>query len=124
MTVRHKVWLTALAMAVTGTLTLTAASAAMAEPVTGATNGRQHDLAAFEHILRQQEAAWADEDGTAFAATFTGDGDMVTVTGDYLIGRQGIAAGMQYFFDNYIPPSRIVRLDEHIRFVEPDLAII
>lgn len=38
--------------------------------------------------------------------------------------RQGIAAGLQHAFDNYIPPSRIVRLDEHIRYAEPDLVFI
>ncbi|MFC6020035.1 SgcJ/EcaC family oxidoreductase [Plantactinospora solaniradicis] len=126
MTTRRKSWLAAMAMAMALAGGLIPTSAAATETVAGteAADGRQRDRAAFERILRQQEDAWAAEDGTAFAATFTEDADLVTFNGDYLVTRQGIAVGMQHAFDMYIPPSRIVRLGEHIRFLEPDLAII
>jgi uncharacterized protein (TIGR02246 family) len=124
MRIRRKVWLAALAVVIVTGLIPTGAAATESTAATQAVNDHRHSLAAFERILKQQEAAWAAEDGAAFAATFTEDADLVTFNGDYLVTRQGIAAGMQHAFDNYIPPSRIVRLDEHVRFVEPDLAIV
>jgi uncharacterized protein (TIGR02246 family) len=108
--------------AATATPTAEPAGASGAVAAAGPERGR--DLAAFEEILRRQEAAWAAEDGRAFAATFTEDADVVTFNGDHFAGRAAIAAGMQHAFDHYIPPSRIVRLGEHIRFGGPDLAFI
>ncbi|MBE1488548.1 SgcJ/EcaC family oxidoreductase [Plantactinospora soyae] len=126
MRTRHKFWLVALAMAtaMAGGLIPTSAGATETAAGKAISDDRERDLAAFERILGQQEAAWAAEDGTAFAATFAEDADLVTFNGDYLVTRRGIAAGMQHAFDLYIPPSRIVRLGEHIRFLEPDVAII
>ncbi len=80
--------------------------------------------AAFARILQQQADAWYAEDGAAFAATFTADGDVVTFNGDHLRTRQGIAEGMQYYFDTYIDHTRLRTLDEHVRFAGPDLAVI
>jgi uncharacterized protein (TIGR02246 family) len=79
---------------------------------------------AFARILQQQTDAWYEEDGAAFAATFTPDGDVVTFNGDHLRTRQGIAEGMQYYFDNYIDHTKLRTLDEHVRFAGPDLAVI
>jgi uncharacterized protein (TIGR02246 family) len=127
MSMRRKAWLAALAVTIAGGLIPTAAAATETQTAAGseaAMSDHRRDLAAFERILKRQEAAWAAEDGTAFAATFTEDGDVVTFNGDHLAGRLGIAAGLQHAFDVYIPPSRIVRLDEHVRFVERDLAIV
>lgn len=81
-------------------------------------------LREFERLRQRQAAAWADENGAAFAATFTLDADMVTFNGDHLRTRAGIAAGMQRYFDEYIPPSEIRYLKEHVRFAEPGLAVI
>ena len=81
-------------------------------------------LTAFARILHQQADAWYAEDGAAFAATFTTDGDVVTFNGDHLRTRKGIAEGMQYYFDNYIDHTKLRTLDEHIRFAGPDLAVI
>ena len=79
---------------------------------------------AFARILQQQTDAWYHEDGAAFAATFTPDADVVTFNGDHLRTRQGIADGMQYYFDNYIDHTKLRTLDEHIRFAGADLAVI
>lgn len=81
-------------------------------------------LAAFDRIREQQADAWYAEDGAAFAATFTADGDVVTFNGDHLRTRKGIADGMQYYFDTYIDHTKLHTLDEHVRFAGPDLAII
>ncbi|MCW6009031.1 SgcJ/EcaC family oxidoreductase [Micromonospora sp. CPCC 205371] len=124
MSTRRVGWLAALAAVVVTGLVPTAAAATRGTAPQAVDEHRRGDLAAFERIAKQQEAAWAAEDGAAFAATFTEDADLVTFNGDYLVTRQGIAADMQHAFDNYIPPSRIMRLDEHIRYVEPDLVII
>jgi uncharacterized protein (TIGR02246 family) len=124
MTTRRAAWLAVLAAVAAIGLVPTAASATRGTAAQVDSDHRRGDLAAFERIATRQEAAWAAEDGAAFAATFTDDADFVTFNGDYLVTRQGIAAGLQHAFDNYIPPSRIVRLDEHIRYVEPDLVFI
>ncbi|SEG86570.1 conserved hypothetical protein [Thermomonospora echinospora] len=88
-------------------------------------HGATHDaLKEFERLRQRQADAWARQDGAAFAATFTLNGDVVTFNGDHLRTRQGIAVGMQYYFDKYIPDNTIRYLDEHVRFAGPRLAII
>ncbi|WP_281900342.1 SgcJ/EcaC family oxidoreductase [Phytohabitans aurantiacus] len=124
MTTRRMAWLAALAAVLVTGLVPAAATATEGTAPQAVDEHRRGDLAAFERIAKQQEVAWAAEDGGAFAATFTEDADFVTFNGDYFVGRHSIAAGLQHAFDNYIPPSRIVRLDEHIRYVEPDLVVI
>lgn len=103
------------AVAVAAVAALTAGSAAGAH---------RDDQAAFDAILERQEQAWIDEDGAAFAATFHEDGDVVTFNGDHLAGREGIAEGMQYYFDNFIEGSRLHLLEEHVRYVESDVVVI
>jgi uncharacterized protein (TIGR02246 family) len=82
------------------------------------------DRAAFARIMKQQQDAWFTEDGRAFAATFTKDADLVTFNGDHLRTREGIATGMQYYFDKYIDHNHIKVLDENIRMAGSDLAVI
>jgi uncharacterized protein (TIGR02246 family) len=82
------------------------------------------DRAAFARILKQQQDAWFTEDGRAFAATLTTNADFVTFNGDYLQTREGIAKGLQYYFDKYIDHNHIKVLDENIRMAGPDLAVI
>ncbi len=103
---------------------------AAAEPTThgagrpGGTGDRDRALAAFERIRERQADAWFRQDGDAFAATFTADADVVTFNGDHLRTREGIATGMQYYFDSYIEPTRLHTVDEHVRFAGPNLAVI
>lgn len=87
-------------------------------------SGRDDALEAFQRIRDRQADAWYREDGAAFAATFTEDADVIAFNGDHLRTRQGIATGMQYYFDEYIDHTRLRTLDEHIRFVGPKLAVI
>nr|WP_052478337.1 SgcJ/EcaC family oxidoreductase [Kibdelosporangium sp. MJ126-NF4]CEL17675.1 hypothetical protein [Kibdelosporangium sp. MJ126-NF4]CTQ91098.1 hypothetical protein [Kibdelosporangium sp. MJ126-NF4] len=89
-----------------------------------AESGHGDDKAQFARILKQQYDAWYEEDGAKFAATFTQDADLVTFNGDHLATRDGIARGMQFYFDNYIPPSKLKVLDEHVRYVDRDLVFI
>lgn len=86
--------------------------------------GRDRALEAFDDLRRRQYQAWADEDGAAFAATFTRDADFVSFNGEHLQTRDGIAEGLQYFFDNYIEPSTIHMTDEDVTFVGPSMAVV
>ncbi|MFC4855583.1 SgcJ/EcaC family oxidoreductase [Actinophytocola glycyrrhizae] len=108
--------LTAIAAAVL--LTASASLPAQAGPP------RDDALAAFAQIRDRQADAWYREDGAAFAATFTEDADVVAFNGDHLRTRDGIADGMQYYFDTYIDHTRLHTIDEHIRFAGPNLAVI
>ncbi|MGA6166143.1 SgcJ/EcaC family oxidoreductase [Amycolatopsis magusensis] len=95
-----------------------------AVPATAVEDHRPGDQAAFDRLHDLQARAWADEDGAAFAATYTEDGDVVTFNGDHLHGREGIARGMQYYFDNFIDGSRIKRLSEQVRYLDRGTALI
>jgi uncharacterized protein (TIGR02246 family) len=106
--------LIALAAAVAATTTASLPAQARSE--------NAHD--AFARIRDQQADAWYREDGAAFAATFTADADVVTFNGDHLRTREGIAEGMQYYFDTYIDHTRLHTIDEHVRFAGPNLAVI
>lgn len=64
---------------------------------------RQAVLAAVE----LQKDAWADGDGTAYAATYTPDGELVVFDGTHLQGRQEIADFMQFAFDNFLPNTTL-----------------
>ena len=109
----------------TGAAALTLAGGGTVANAEGAPeSARKDDQAAFDELLRRQEQAWANQDGEAFAATFHEDGDLVAVTGHHLRTREGIAEGMEYFFDNYIEPSTIKTLGEDVRYVEPDVVVI
>ncbi|MET9291079.1 SgcJ/EcaC family oxidoreductase [Streptomyces sp. NPDC003077] len=101
-----------------------AACVALAIGAVPASASARDDRAEFARILKQQYDAWSEEDGAKFAATFTKDADMVTFNGDHLSTRKGIAEGMQYYFDHYIPASRLKLLDERVRYVDRDLVVI
>ncbi|GAA1019939.1 hypothetical protein Aple_037060 [Acrocarpospora pleiomorpha] len=124
--------LLALGIAVTALAVSPAAASAAAQQsiptatdVPAETKRRDADKAAIDKNLAQQHAAWFNEDGAAFAATFHKDSDVVTFNGDHLSGREGIAKAMQYYFDKYIEKSRIRVLDEQpVHWVERDIAVI
>ncbi|MFF5260372.1 SgcJ/EcaC family oxidoreductase [Actinomadura viridis] len=109
-----------------GGFTIPAALPAMGQSVkTGNGHGTTSDaLKEFERLKRRQADAWARHDGAAFAATFTPNADVVTFNGDHLRTRQGIAVGMQRYFDEFISDNTIRYLGEHVRFAGPGLAII
>ncbi|HEY1178974.1 MAG TPA: SgcJ/EcaC family oxidoreductase [Phytomonospora sp.] len=118
----RKHWHRAAIAVVALALTLTGSAVASADPA-GET-GRPSDRTAFAAILEAQTRAWHAEDGTAFAATFWPDADLVTFNGDHMAGRAGIAEGMQYYFDDFMDPTHIKTLGEHVTFVTPHLAVI
>jgi uncharacterized protein (TIGR02246 family) len=85
---------------------------------------RHGDQAAFDQLRTLQEDAWASGDATAWARTFTPDGDMVTFNGDHLHGRDHIITRMQHYFDAYLQGTRLLTLSEQVRYLEPDTVIL
>jgi uncharacterized protein (TIGR02246 family) len=82
------------------------------------------DLAAFHRLHQRQKDAWARKDGTAYASTYTSDADLITFFGSRLHTRDGIATGMQYYFDNYIDTTRFIQFSEDIDYVSRDTVLI
>ncbi|MGW0431390.1 SgcJ/EcaC family oxidoreductase [Micromonospora sp. NPDC003197] len=118
----------AIGLAITGSATpatattsdTTTADSTVAESAAG----HDRDLAALRQLRDQQEDAWARGDGTAYAAIHTLDADVVTFSGDHLRTRNGIATGMQRYFDSYLQGTRLTTVTEQVRFPQPDLAVI
>jgi uncharacterized protein (TIGR02246 family) len=115
---------TAIIAAVIGTVGLGVGGVALADQDADRNASGRDDHARFEQLQRQQYDAWHQEDGAAFAATFTENADMVTFNGDHLSTRARIATGMQYYFDNYIGRTTLRELDEHVRYVTPNHVVI
>jgi uncharacterized protein (TIGR02246 family) len=51
-------------------------------------------------LIGRLERAWNEADGRAFGEPFAPDADFVTIRGEHLRGRGGIAAGHQAIFDS------------------------
>jgi uncharacterized protein (TIGR02246 family) len=59
------------------------------------------DLTAMaQGILDRLEAAWNGADGAAYGEPFTADADFVAIRGDLHHGREAIAHGHKFIFDN------------------------
>lgn len=103
---------------------VTASTAAVEAAPTPAAEAHRGDQAAFDRLRQLQEDAWQRGDATAWAATFTADGDMVTFNGDHLHGRQHMTDRMQHYFDTYLAGTRLLMLTEQVRYVEPGTVIV
>ncbi|MEO3811795.1 SgcJ/EcaC family oxidoreductase [Sphaerisporangium sp. B11E5] len=82
------------------------------------------DLAAFARIRQQQESAWARGDAKGYAAIYTPDADLVNIMGEHLHSRQTIATKLQQYFNTQLKNTRLLEMDEKVRFVSPTMAII
>ncbi len=82
------------------------------------------DRAALESIVRQLEAAWNAMDGSAFAAPFAGDADVVTIRGEHLRGRPAIAAGHAAIFRTIYAGSTNHYTIEVARALRPEVALV
>jgi uncharacterized protein (TIGR02246 family) len=67
---------------------------------------------------------WNRGSGEAFAAPFAEDGDLVSMDGTHLKGRQEIISFNQKLFDTYVKGSRLVGKVRSVRFLTPDIAIM
>jgi uncharacterized protein (TIGR02246 family) len=92
------------------------------------TAGSQGRAATHEPVVRELYQrlmdAWNQGDGTAFAAVFTHDGDLVAFDGTHLKGREQIAAVQQRLFDKYLKGTRLVGEVERVRFLDHDTAVM
>ncbi len=82
------------------------------------------DEAAIRQIVKQVEDGWNAHDGKAFAAPFATDADYVVVNGNYIKGREAIAAGHTQIFTTIYKESHNVGTVKSIRFLRPDVAIV
>jgi uncharacterized protein (TIGR02246 family) len=93
--------------------------------MTAGSQGRAatHEPAVRELYQRLMDG-WNRGDGTAFAAVFTDDGDLVAFDGTHLRGREQIAAVRQRLFNKYLKGTRLVGQVEQVRFLDHDMAVL
>lgn len=82
------------------------------------------DEAEVRALYQQLMDGWNQGSGAAFAAAFTDDGDLVAFDGTHLKGRQQIAEVQQRLFDRFLKGTRLVGDVEHVRFLDPDTAVL
>jgi uncharacterized protein (TIGR02246 family) len=73
------------------------------------------DEAAIRDLYRELMDGWNRGSGDAFAATFTGDGDLIGFDGTHFHGRREIAPLHQELFDKWLKGSRLVGRVESAR---------
>lgn len=82
------------------------------------------DRAALRRIWEQQADAWARGDAGAYARSYTTDADLINIRGEHFHTRDSIATRIQYYFNNHLKNTHILRMEEEVRFVSPTMAII
>ena len=82
------------------------------------------DEAAVRNLYRRLLDGWNRGSGSAFAAPFAEDGDLVAFDGTHFEGRGEIAPFHQELFDKWLKGSRLVGRVEDVRFLSPDVALM
>jgi uncharacterized protein (TIGR02246 family) len=82
------------------------------------------ELVAVSRIWEQMARAWARGDGNAYAANYTPDADLINIKGEHIHTRNAIAARIQHYFDTQLKHTRLLRLEEKVRFMSPTMAVI
>ncbi|MDH2428257.1 SgcJ/EcaC family oxidoreductase [Sphaerisporangium sp. TRM90804] len=111
-----------LGIALTGAA-VTPATSGATPAVTGAAHN-ESDLAAFTKMRQHQEAAWARGDGKAYASIYSPDADLVNILGEHLHGRATIATKLQQYFNTQLKNTRLLEMDDKVRFITPTMAVI
>jgi uncharacterized protein (TIGR02246 family) len=93
-------------------------------PNRGETATNPADEAAVRDLYRELMDGWNRGSGTAFAAVFTDDGDLVAFDGTHFKGRGEIAPFHQELFDRWLKGTRLVGQVKDVRFVSPDVALM
>ena len=76
-------------------------------------------------ILERLDRAWTAGEGGRFAAEFTGDADVINVSGEHLRTRSGIAAQLQAMFGGvFRGSSHRSRTLEMTRYLAPGVIIV
>jgi uncharacterized protein (TIGR02246 family) len=88
----------------------------------GAANPEE-DMAAVAAVPGRIVAAWANQDGDAFARVFTADGSMI-LPGLYLKGREDIRSYMTDAFAGHYQGTRVTGQPLDLRFLGRDAAVV
>jgi uncharacterized protein (TIGR02246 family) len=75
-------------------------------------------------LTRQLAEAWNRNDGAAYAALFTEDGDYVAFDGTHLKGREENARHHDRLFEGVLRGTRLVYEDVSVRFLTEDVAVM
>ncbi|MEU8271407.1 SgcJ/EcaC family oxidoreductase [Sphaerisporangium sp. NPDC049002] len=117
-------------MALTGAATppdVTTPTVGAAAPAVSQVPRKDHadtDLTALRRIWEQQADAWARGDAGAYARIYTTDADLINIRGEHLHSRDSIATKIQYYFNNQLKNTHILRMEEEVRFLSPTTALI
>jgi uncharacterized protein (TIGR02246 family) len=82
------------------------------------------DETAVRALYQQMMDGWNQGSGTAFAAVFTEDGDLVAFDGTHFRGRAEIVPFHQELFAKWLKGSRLVGQVKSVRFLSPDSALM
>ncbi len=82
------------------------------------------DEEAVRDLYQELMDGWNRGSGTAFAAAFTHDGDLVAFDGTHFKGTQEIAPFHQQLFEKWLKGTRLVGEVEDVRFLSPDVALM
>jgi uncharacterized protein (TIGR02246 family) len=86
-------------------------------------NNQAQSIQAITANMQVFADAWNIHDGKQLATVFAEDADFVNVAGHWWKGRAELEQGHANAFANHLKNSRIVFLDTHVKFLNPDLAI-
>jgi len=82
------------------------------------------DEEAVRDLYRQLMDGWNRGSGSAFAAAFTEDGDLVAFDGTHFKGRREIEPSHQELFDRWMKGTRLVGEVKDVRFLGSDVAVM
>lgn len=82
------------------------------------------DILAIKDLLAAQREGWNRGSGSEFAAVFSSDADFIAFDGTLLKGKQAIASFHQRSFDAHLKNTKLESIENQIRFLSPDVAVI
>lgn len=92
--------------------------------IRGASGPIDADVAAARDVPRRIVAAWADNDGDAFAAVFTQDASLILPGNVYLKSREEIRSYMTAGFAGPYKGTQVYGVPVNVRFLRPDVALM
>jgi len=75
-------------------------------------------------LIEDLRAAWAAGDASAYAALHAEDARYVAFDGSVMRGRAEIAAGHEPLFAGIMRGSRLVAVEQEVRFIDDDIALV
>ena len=94
------------------------------QPERGEKTANPADEEAVRGLYQELMDGWNRGSGTAFAAAFTHDGDLVAFDGTHFKGRREIAPFHQELFEKWLKGTRLVGEVKDVRFLSPDVALM